>query len=87
MKDFIDFDSLLSEDELLVRENASRFVADRVQPTIRRHFREGTFPRELIGEMAELGFFGANLSGYGCAGMSEVEYGLLMQEQIGRAHV
>ena len=80
MLDFIDFDSLLSEDELLVRDNVRRFVSERVQPIIRLHFREGTFPRELIAEMAALGFFGAHLHGYGCAGMSEVEYGLLMQE-------
>ena len=79
-QDFIDFDSQLSDDELLVRANARRFVAERVEPLIRKHFREGTFPVEIGEELAELGFFGANLEGYGCAGMSEVEYGLIMQE-------
>jgi len=78
--DFIDFDSLLSEQELLVRQTARRFVDEEVQPIIREHFRNGTFPLELAKPLAELGFFGANLEGYGCAGMSEVEYGLIMQE-------
>jgi len=80
MLDFIDFDSQLSEDELLVRDNARRFVEERAQPLIRRHYRKGAFPEELISEMAELGFFGATIEGYGCAGMGDVEYGLLMQE-------
>jgi len=80
MLDFIDFDSLLSDDERLVRDSVRRFVSERAEPLIRRHFRDGTFPQELIGEMAELGFFGAHINEYGCAGMSEVEYGLLMQE-------
>lgn len=78
--DLIDFDSLLSEEERLVRQTARRFVEDRVRPVITKHFREATFPSDLIAEMAELGFFGANLEGYGCAGMSDIEYGLIMQE-------
>jgi glutaryl-CoA dehydrogenase len=78
--DFLEIDSLLSEDERLVRRTARQFVDDRISPRIRRHYRDGTFPLDLVGEMAELGFFGANLEGYGCAGMSDVEYGLLMQE-------
>ncbi len=78
--DFLELDSLLSEDERMVRRTARDFVDDRVLPGIRKHFREGTFPMSLASEMADLGFFGANLEGYGCAGMSEVEYGLLMQE-------
>jgi glutaryl-CoA dehydrogenase len=78
--DLIDFDSLLSEEERLVRRTARQFVEGRIAPIITRHFRDGTFPTELIAEMAELGFFGANLQGYGCAGMSDTEYGLLLQE-------
>ena len=74
------FDSLLSEEELLVRRTARQFVEDRFIPVIIRHFREGTFPTELTRPIADLGFFGANLDGYGCAGLSEVEYGLVMQE-------
>lgn len=78
--DLIDFDSLLSEEERMVRRTARQFVEDRLAPVITRHFREATFPTELVAEMAELGFFGANLQGYGCAGMSDIEYGLIMQE-------
>src|ERR1700704_3716556 len=78
--DYLHIDSLFNEQELLVRQTARQFVEDRVIPVIRDCFREARFPRELIPEMARLGFFGANLEGYGCAGMSNVEYGLLMQE-------
>lgn len=78
--DLIDFDSLLNEEERMVRRTARQFVEDRVTPVITRHFRDATFPTELIAEMAELGFFGANLQGYGCAGMSDIEYGLIMHE-------
>ena len=78
--DFMDFDSLLSDEELLVRRTARQFVNDRFIPVIDKHFRDGTFPTELSETIAELGFFGANLHGYGCAGMSEVENGLIMQE-------
>jgi glutaryl-CoA dehydrogenase len=78
--DYVNFDSLLNEQELLVRQTARQFVDDRVIPVIRDCFREGRFPSELIPEMGRLGFFGANLEGYGCAGMSNVEYGLIMQE-------
>jgi len=78
--DYLCIDSLFSEQELLVRNTARKFVDERVQPIIRQHFRDATFPKELIPEMAHLGFFGANLEGYGCAGMSNVEYGLIMQE-------
>jgi glutaryl-CoA dehydrogenase len=78
--DFLRIDSLFSQQELLVRQAARQFVDQRVLPLIRDCFREARFPRELIPEMGRLGFFGANLEGYGCAGMSNVEYGLLMQE-------
>ena len=78
--DYVNFDSQLNEQELLVRQTARQFVDDRVIPVIRDCFREGRFPSELIPEMGRLGFFGANLEGYGCAGMSNVEYGLIMQE-------
>jgi glutaryl-CoA dehydrogenase len=78
--DYFAVDSLFSEQELLVRQTARRFTDERALPLIRDCFREARFPRELIPEMAELGFLGANLEGYGCAGMSHVEYGLIMQE-------
>ena len=78
--DFIQFDSLLSEDELLVRSNTRAFVEDNVIPIIEQCNRDSRFPRELVRPMGELGFYGATLEGYGCAGMNNIEYGLLMQE-------
>src|ERR1700682_4337081 len=78
--DYLLIDSLFNEQELLVRETARRFVDERVLPLIRDCFRDARFPNELIPEMASLGFLGANLEGYGCAGMTNVEYGLIMQE-------
>src|ERR1700752_3710462 len=78
--DYLCIDSLFSGQELLVRQTARQFVDERVLPVIKEHFRAATFPKELIAEMGQLGFFGANLEGYGCAGMSNVEYGLIMQE-------
>ncbi len=78
--DYFCVDSLFNEQELMVRQTARRFAEERILPVIRDCFRDARFPRELIPEMAELGFLGANLEGYGCAGMSNVEYGLIMQE-------
>src|SRR5271155_2397147 len=78
--DFIQFDGLLSGDELLSRDTTRQFVEDNVIPIIEQCNRDGRFPRELIQPMGQLGFFGASLEGYGCAGMSNVEYGLVMQE-------
>jgi glutaryl-CoA dehydrogenase len=78
--DFLHLDSTLSEDELLVRRTAREFVDDNIIPIIEECFRTERFPRELVPVMGELGFFGASLEGYGCAGMSNVEYGLVTQE-------
>ena len=78
--DYFCVDSLLSEEELMVRQTARRFAEERILPLIRDCYRDARFPTELIPEMAELGFYGANLEGYGCAGMSNVEYGIVMQE-------
>src|ERR671922_2075468 len=78
--DYFAVDSLFGEQELMVRQTARRFADERILPVIRDCFREARFPKDLIPEMAELGFLGANLEGYGCAGMSNVEYGLVMQE-------
>src|SRR3954465_10709514 len=78
--DYFAVDSLFGEEELMVRQTARRFAEERILPLIRECFRDARFPTELIPEMGELGFFGANLEGYGCAGMSNVEYGLVMQE-------
>jgi len=71
--DFLSLDAGFSEDELLVRRTARDFVEDNIVPIIEDCFREGRFPRALIPLMGQLGFFGASLEGYGCAGMSNVE--------------
>src|SRR5262249_9180322 len=73
-------DSFFKEQEFVVPQTARQVLEARVLPWIGGCFREARCPRELIPEMGRLGFFGANLEGYGCAGMSNVEYGLLMQE-------
>jgi glutaryl-CoA dehydrogenase len=78
--DYMLVDSQFSEQELLVRQTARRFVEERLIPLIRDCYREDRFPNEIIPELGELGFLGANLQGYGCAGMNNVEYGLVMQE-------
>jgi len=78
--DFLAFDSLLSEDEILVRTNTRSFIEDKLVPIIESCNRDGRFPKELVRPMGELGFFGATLPDYGCAGMNNVEAGLLYQE-------
>src|ERR1700742_236250 len=78
--DYIDFDSLLNDEEKLARQAARQFVEAEVIPIIEKHSREGTFPQHLVPQLGELGFFGASLHGYGCAGMSNVAYGLVTQE-------
>jgi glutaryl-CoA dehydrogenase len=78
--DFIDFDSQLNDEEKLVRQTAGQFVDNEVLPIIEKHNREATFPMQLVPQLGTLGFFGANLAGYGCAGMSNTAYGLVMQE-------
>ena len=72
--DYFLVDSLFSEEERLVRQTARRFADERILPPIRDCYRDARFPSELIPELGELGFLGANLEGYGCAGMSNVEY-------------
>jgi len=78
--DFIGVDGLLTEEELLVRQSVREFVDARVKPRIEEWWREGKFDRGLAREMGAMGLLGATLEGYGCAGMSSVEYGLAMQE-------
>src|SRR3984957_2969274 len=78
--DFLDFDSLLNDEEKLARQTARQFVDEQILPIIERHNREGKFPAQLIPQMAELGLFGPTLEGYGCAAMSNLQYGLVMQE-------
>ena len=78
--DYFLIDSSFSEDELLVRRSTREFVEARVVPLIKDAYNNAQFPMELVPELGRMGFFGANLQGYGCAGVSNVEYGLMMQE-------
>ena len=81
MIDFYAIDTSLSEDERAVRDTVRQFVDEKVLPIIGDHYIEGKFPLQLVPEMAELGVFGANLpEEYGCAGLNNVAYGLIMQE-------
>ena len=78
--DFYRLDELLSPEEKMTRDAVRQFVRREVLPGVEGHFAAETFPLELTPRMAELGIFGANLKGYGCAGMNNIAYGLIMQE-------
>ena len=78
--DYVDIESLLTEEERMIRDSVRSFVTDEVLPVIEHHFRDGTFPNALIPTIGEMGLLGANLTGYGCAGLGAVAYGLIMQE-------
>jgi glutaryl-CoA dehydrogenase len=79
--DLFNIDAALTEEERAVRDSVRRFVDEKVLPIIGKCYVEGRFPKELIPEMGELGLFGANLpEEYGCAGLNNVSYGLIMQE-------
>jgi len=78
--DFYRLDDLLSEEERLVRSTVGRFVDERFLPIVAEHYERGTFPMEVVRELARLGVFGMHLQGYGAAGLSNVMYGLACQE-------
>ena len=78
--DYYGLDELLTEEQKQIRKTVRAWVNERVMPIIADCFERGRFPDELVPEMAELGFFGANLKGYGCAGVDNIAYGLMMQE-------
>ena len=78
--DFLQLDEILSEEERLVRDTFRRFVDDEILPVIGRHFRDGTFDASWPRKLGALGALGASLTGYGCAGLGPVAYGLIMQE-------
>ena len=79
--DFYRLEDELADDEKIVRDTVREFVDKEFLPLIVEHVRQdGSFPMELVPKMAELGLFGANLEGYGCAGMNATAYGLVMQE-------
>ncbi|HEX6939708.1 MAG TPA: acyl-CoA dehydrogenase family protein [Longimicrobiales bacterium] len=79
--DYFETDALLSEEERMVRDTVREWVDDNLLPVIEEAYIQRRFPRELIPQMAELGILGANLpEEYGCAGLNNVAYGLIMQE-------
>ena len=80
MPDFLNVARHLTVEERAVRDNVRAFVDARVLPIIADHFERGTFPTELVKEIADIGLLGCNLQGYGCAGLSETGYGVAMQE-------
>ena len=78
--DFYRIDDLLTEEQRLIRQTVREFVDEQFMPGIEEHFMAGTFPREVIPQLGELGLLGANLEGYGCAGLDSISYGMIMQE-------
>jgi len=78
--DFYNLDDLLSDEERAIRDSVRQWVEERVIPIIEGHCRAGTFPQELVREMGEMGFLGANIHGYDCPGLNNVAYGLICQE-------
>jgi alkylation response protein AidB-like acyl-CoA dehydrogenase len=78
--DYYGLDALLGEEERMVRDAVRDWVEAEFLPIVTEHHRAGTFPVHLIPKLGELGVFGATLKGYGCAGLSNVAYGLIMQE-------
>ncbi len=79
-RDYLDLDSLFSAAELALRDDIRAFVDARIRPNIARWYEEATFPREIATEMGDLGLLGMQLTGFGCAGRSAVEYGLAVLE-------
>ncbi len=79
--DFLRIDELLSDEERAARDSVREFVSKEFLPLLQEHVRQdGSFPMQLVPVMGDLGLFGTNLEGYGCAGMNNVAYGLAMQE-------
>ena len=80
MPDFLDVSRHFTPEERAIQKSVAAFVDTRVLPSIADHWEKGTFPMELSAEIGALGLLGCNLQGYGCAGLSDVGYGLAMQE-------
>jgi glutaryl-CoA dehydrogenase len=78
--DYLDIDSLLSEQEIDLRVQVRQFVDDRIRPNINAWYEEAVFPLELVKEMGSLGLLGMHLKGYGCGGRTAVEYGIAAME-------
>ena len=78
--DLYRIDDMLSAEERAIRDTVAKFIDKEYLPIVGKHFRNHTFPTHLIPQLAEMGVFGATLTGYGCAGLSNVAYGLILQE-------
>ncbi len=78
--DYYALDELLNDEQRLVRDTVRKFVSDKILPIINEHQREGTFPKEVLPVMGEMGLLGANLEGYGLPGLDNISYGLILQE-------
>ncbi len=78
--DYYGLDELLTEEQRMMRDAVRDWVEAKFLPQVIQHHRDGTFPMELATELGEMGVFGATLKGYGCAGLDNVAYGLIMQE-------
>jgi len=78
--DYVNIEAQLDDEERMIRDTVRDWVTAEVLPVIEHHFREGTFPNHLIPAIGAMGLLGANLHGYGCAGLGPVAYGLIMQE-------
>ncbi|MBZ0180641.1 MAG: acyl-CoA dehydrogenase family protein [Melioribacteraceae bacterium] len=79
--DYFNIDRLYEKEEIFVRDSVREFVQDKIKPIIEKHYQEGTFPLDLVPQLAELGVFGITLpQKYGCAEMNNIVYGLVMQE-------
>lgn len=78
--DFYDLDSLYTEEEILIRTEVRKWTRERFLPLVEDAYRKGEFPLKVALELADLGAFGSNIEGYGCAGLSNTAYGLIMQE-------
>jgi glutaryl-CoA dehydrogenase len=78
--DLYKIDDLLSPEERAIRDTVARFIDKEFLPIVGKHFRHGTFPLDLVPRLADMGVFGATLKGYGCAGLSNVAWGLILQE-------
>jgi glutaryl-CoA dehydrogenase len=78
--DYLDIDSLLSQQEIDLRSQVRQFVDDRIRPNINAWYEDAVFPQDLVKEMGNLGLLGMHLTGYGCAGRSAVEYGIAAME-------
>src|SRR5499426_2350730 len=78
--DYYGIEALLSEEQRMVRDAVRDWVEKEFVPMVSQHHRDGTFPLEVAKPLGEMGVFGATLTGYGCAGLDNVAYGLIMQE-------